>query len=94
MDKKIPKEVTLECIEAVVDGNAQFKKWGSFDEIEILETEGFVPDLNDSKYKDLLKARLKDRYDFIKSREEVKGGYDKLPDEALNAIKKLIDELN
>ncbi len=93
-DKKIPKEITLECVEAVVEGKAQFKKWGSFDEIEILEIEGFIPDLNDEKYTSLLKARLKDRYDLIKSREEVKGGYDKLPDEALNAIKKLIDELN
>ncbi len=93
MDKKIPKEVTLGCVEAVVEGKAKFKQWGNFENISIYEVEGFVPDLNDNEYKETLKARLKDRYAFIESRNDFKGGYDKLPKEALEAIKHLIDEV-
>ena len=93
MDKKIPKEVTLGCVEAVVEGKAEFKQWGSFENIDIYEVDGFVPDLNDNIYKDTLKARLKDRYAFIESRNDFKGGYDKLPKEALEAIKHLVDEV-
>lgn len=93
MDKKIPKEVTLGCVEAVVEGKAEFKQWGSFENIDIYEVDGFVPDLNDNVYKDTLKARLKDRYAFIESRNDFKGGYDKLPKEALEAIKHLVDEV-
>ena len=93
MDKKIPKEVTLGCVEAVVEGKAKFKQWGNFENIGIYEVEGFVPDLNNDEYKETLKARLKDRYAFIESRNDFKGGYDKLPKEALEAIKHLIDEV-
>lgn len=93
MDKKIPKEVTLGCVEAVVEGKAEFKQWGNFENIGIYEVEGFVPDLNNDEYKETLKARLKDRYAFIESRNDFKGGYDKLPKEALEAIKHLIDEV-
>ena len=93
MDKKIPKEVTLGCVEAVVEGKAKFKQWGNFENIDIYEVDGFVPDLNDNVYKDTLKARLKDRYAFIESRNDFKGGYDKLTKEALEAIKHLVDEV-
>lgn len=93
MDKKIPKEVTLGCVEAVVEGKAEFKQWGNFENIDIYEVDGFLPDLNDNVYKDTLKARLKDRYTFIESRNDFKGGYDKLPKEALEAIKHLVDEV-
>ena len=93
MDKKIPKEVTLGCVEAIVEGKAKFKQWGNFENIDIYEVDGFVPDLNDNVYKDTLKARLKDRYAFIESRNDFKGGYDKLPKEALEAIKHLVDEV-
>ena len=93
VDKKITKEVTLSCIEAVVEGTAQFKKWNNFSDLEIMEVEGFVPDMTDTKYHGLLEARLKDRAEFIKSRETFKEGYDKLPDETLEAVEKLIAEL-
>ncbi|MCJ7856430.1 phosphoenolpyruvate carboxykinase (ATP) [Lachnospiraceae bacterium NSJ-143] len=94
LERKIPKEITLGCLEAVVEGTADFRQWGNFSEIEIMEVEGFIPDLSDEAYKDMLNARLKDRYDFIKSRDKEKGGYDMLPEEASMAIKQLIDEMD
>ena len=94
MGKKVQPKDTLGVIEAVVEGKADFKQWGPFEDIEIFEWEGFVPDLNDKDYVDQLKARMNDRIKFVADRETVKGGFDKLPTEALDALKKVVDALN
>lgn len=94
MGKKVKPSDTLGILETIVEGKENFKQWGPFKDMDIMEWEGFVPDLNDPEYKAQLKARLEDRFKFIESREEAKGGFDKLPEEALNALKKLIMELN
>ena len=89
--KDVKKEITLGILEAIVEGKADFKQWGPFEDIEIFEQEGYVPDLNDADYAAALKARMNDRLDFVKSRETFKDGYDKLPNDALEAIRKVID---
>jgi phosphoenolpyruvate carboxykinase (ATP) len=94
MGKKVQKEDTLGVLEAVVEGTAQFKPWGPFSDIEIFEWPGFVPDLNDPEYIAQLKARMKDRVDFVDSRDTFKEGYDKLPQDAKDAIQKVVNELN
>ncbi len=94
MGKKVKPSDTLGILETIVEGKANFKQWGPFKDMEIMEWEGFVPNLNDSEYKAQLKARLEDRVKFIDSRNEAKGGFDKLPSEALEALKKLVIELN
>lgn len=93
MGKKVKPADTLGVIEAIVEGTAQFKQWGPFEDIEIFEWEGFVPDLNNAEYKEQLTARMNDRLKFVESREEFKAGYDKLPAEAADALKKVIQEL-
>lgn len=94
MGKKVQPKDTLGVIEAVVEGNATFKQWGPFEDIEIFEWEGFVPNLNDEEYKTQLKARMNDRVKFVESKETAKGGFDKLPEDALNALKKVVAALN
>ena len=94
MGKKVQKEDTLGVIEAVVDGTAKFEKWGPFSDIEIFNWEGFVPNLKDDAYLTQLKARMQDRYNFVESKITADGGYDKLPDDALKALDKVIKELN
>ena len=94
MGKKVKKEDTLGVIEAVVEGKAKFTKWGPFSDIEIYEWEGFVPNLKDQEYIKELKARMQDRVNFVKSRETFKGGFDKLPADALDAIEKVVKEAN
>jgi len=94
MGKKVKPSDTLGILETIVEGKATFKPWGPFTQMEIMEWEGFVPDLKDTEYKAQLKARLEDRVKFVESRDEAKGGFDKLPEEALDALKKLIIELN
>ena len=93
MDKKVTPAVTLGALEAIIEGDAQFKPWANFSDIEILEIEGFIPDLNDSEYTDQLKKRMEDRIKFIESKKTVREGFDKLPDEALQALKKVVNEL-
>jgi phosphoenolpyruvate carboxykinase (ATP) len=93
MGKKVKKEDTLGVLEAIVEGTAKFKQWGPFEDIEIFDWEGFVPDLNDAEYKAQLTARMNDRIAFVESRETFKSGYDKLPEDALAALKKVVSEL-
>ncbi len=94
MGKKVKKEDTLGVLEAIVENKANFEKWGPFEDIEILKWEGFEPDMNDADYKAALKNAMQNRVNAVKGFAEKKGGYDKLPDEALAALQKLVDELN
>lgn len=93
MGKKVQPKDTLGILEAIVEGKAEFKKWGNFDDIEIMEWEGFVPDLDDAEYKNALKGAMQNRVDAVKGFAENNSGYDKLPDEALAAVQKLVDAL-
>ncbi|NNJ32396.1 phosphoenolpyruvate carboxykinase (ATP) [Lacrimispora defluvii] len=93
MGKKVQPKDTLGILEAIVDKKAEFKQWGPFTDIEIFEWEGFVPDLNDPAYAEQLKARMQDRVKFVANMSVAKEGYDKLPDDALEAIQKVVDQL-
>ena len=93
MGKKVQPKDTLGILEAIVEKKAEFKPWGPFSDIEIMDWEGFVPDMNDPEYLAQLKARMQDRVDEIEEFAVVKEGYDKLPDDALEAIKKVVEEL-
>ena len=94
MGKKVKKEDTLGVLEAIVENKANFEKWGPFEDIEILKWDGFEPDMNDADYKAALKNAMQNRVNAVKGFAEKKGGYDKLPDEALAALQKLVDELS
>ncbi|MCQ2512838.1 MAG: phosphoenolpyruvate carboxykinase (ATP) [Lachnospiraceae bacterium] len=91
--KDVTKEITLGVLEDIVERKAIFKQWGPFEDIEIYEQEGYIPDLKDEKYVTALKARMNDRLEFVQSRNAFKDGYDKLPEDALAAIQKVIDNL-
>lgn len=93
MGKKVQKEDTLGILEAIVEKRADFHQWGPFSDIEIMDWEGFVPDMQDKNYTDQLKARMNDRVNEIKAFATEKEGYNKLPDDALGAIQKVVDEL-
>ena len=94
MGKKVQPKDTLGILEAIVEKKATFKKWGPFEDIEIFDWEGFVPDMNDKEYVSQLKARMQDRLKFVESMDTENGGYDKLPADAVEAIKKVVSQLN
>ncbi len=92
MGKKVQPKDTLGILESIVEGKAVFKQWGNFSDIEIMDWEGFVPNMQDADYLAQLKARMNDRVEFVKSLNSKKDGYDKLPEEALAAIEKVLHE--
>ncbi|MCH5298682.1 MAG: phosphoenolpyruvate carboxykinase (ATP) [Ruminococcus sp.] len=93
MGKKVKPADTLGILEAIVEKRAEFKKWGPFSDIEIMDWEGFDVDMNDADYKAALKSAMENRVDAIEGFATKKDGYDKLPDEALDAVKKVVSEL-
>ena len=94
MGKKVKPADTLGILETIVEEKAEFKPWGPFSDIEIMDWEGFVPDLKDPEYVGQFKARMQDRVNAVEGFATKKDGYDKLPDEALAALKKVVDEAN
>lgn len=94
MGKKVKPADTLGILETIVEGKASFTQWGPFEDIEIMDWEGFTPDLNDADYKAQLKNAMQNRVDAVQGFATKKEGYDKLPEEALAAVQKLVDALN
>jgi len=82
LDKKVPKEVTLNSIEKIVNGDADFKPFGNIADIEYLPVEGFEIEI-DEKYREMLNNSIDYRIEFLENMKEAKGGRDKLPEEAL-----------
>ena len=93
MGTKISKETTLQIIESIVEGKAQFHQWENFSNIEIMDIEGFNTSLSDVKYAYSFKARMNDRISFVTSRKIDKARIDKLPDDALEALNNVINEI-
>lgn len=90
LDKKIPKEVTIAIVEQIVDGTAQFKAFGNVPGMMTMDVEGFLPDFKDKEYIELLANSFDNRVRYLESLREFKGGRDQLPQEAHDALKKLI----
>lgn len=93
MGKKVKPADTLGILETIVEGKAEFKPWGPFSDIEIMDWEGFEVNMDDPAYKAALKDAMQNRVDAVEGFATKKEGYDKLPDEALEAIKKVVSEL-
>ena len=102
MGEKVKPADTLGILETIVEGKASFEQWGPFEDIEIMntwdgQTEGFKnfkADLGDADYKAQLKSAMETRVNAVKDFAAKKEGYDKLPDEALVALEKLVNALN
>ncbi len=97
MGTKVKPADTLGILETIVEGKAKFEQWGKFEDIEIMyewdgKTADFTPDLKDASYLEALKAAMQSRVGAVEGFATKKEGYDKLPDEALEALKKLVNE--
>ena len=98
MGTKCQPADTLGILETIVEGKAKFEQWGPLEDVEIMtewsgKTADFTADLNDAEYKAALKAAMESRVEAVEGFNTKDGGYDKLPDDALAAVKKLVDEL-
>ncbi len=98
MGTKVKPADTLGILETIVEGKAKFEKWGNFEDIEIMndwsgKTADFTPNLQDASYVAELKSAMETRVKAVKDFAEKKEGYDKLPDEALAALEKIVSEI-
>ena len=57
-----------------------------------MHIDGFDTSFNNKEYKEQFIKRMQDRINFIASRETEKAGLDKLPNDALEALNRVIDE--
>lgn len=88
-ETKVTPSVTLGLIEDIVTNNAKFEKFGPFSSLEYYKIPGYEPDFSNAEYCKNVKARMQDRLDFVSKLDNL----DKLPEEALNAIKETINEI-
>ena len=68
--------------------------FGNFTGMKTLELPNFKIDLQDTDYREQLRARFQDRLNFIVSRETERGGLDRLPDDAREALKRAVAEMS
>lgn len=93
MGKDIPAKLTLSIIEDIVEGTAQFRKWGSFSDIMTMHNEGYIADFSSYDYKEEFKAAWQKRMDFVDSRKFQNAGIDELPPDAILALSKVFEEV-
>jgi len=89
LGKKVTPKVTLGLIEDIVEEKAIFTEFGPFSDLEYYSIEGYEPDFADEDYLKRVKLRLLERLSYIDKLDN----YNKLPEEALNAIKKVVEEI-
>ena len=89
LDKKVTPQVTLGLIEDIVLERAQFVAFGPFSDLQYLPIAGFEPDFKDQAYLQNVKARLLDRLAYVSELDD----FNRLPDEALQALKKVTEEI-
>lgn len=88
-EKKVTVQATLGSLEAVIEGTAKFDEIG-LEGLSILPVEGYEMNFKDAAYKAQFIARIKDRINFFENNKTAKGGFDALPDEAADSMKKIV----
>lgn len=93
LDKKVPKEMTLSLLEDLVQGKDDFVPWERLEGLSYVPIEGFIPQMGDAEYRSFLKSRMLDRLEFVQSREEATKGFDTVPNECAECLKKLVESI-
>lgn len=86
MDKKIPKEVTLDILEKIVEEKLEFRDLCCFEEIAYSPIEGFEVDCENRIFDKMWKNALAYRIEYVKSLE---GTPDELPAEVIGELDSL-----
>lgn len=86
MDKKIPKEVTLNLLENMVEKKLEFENLCCFEGIDYAPVEGFEVDCDNRTFDKMWKNALVYRIEYVKSLE---GTADELPGEVLRELDQL-----
>lgn len=92
MENGIPKEVSLDIIEKIVDGNVDFKAFGPIEGFEYLALEDYPVHRFDAKYKQLIRSRMQIRLNFLLSFNQNNPKL-ALPVEAISRLERVINNL-
>lgn len=87
LEKKIPKEVTLNLLEQLVEGNLAFKPFGAYENLSYVEIPGFEPPFEVREYHHQLHQAFEFRYDYV---EKLIGHKNELPEEVMTVLKTLM----
>ena len=87
LDNKVPKEVTLDLLERLVEGTLEFKPFYKYPNLEYVEVPGFEPPFQVREYHHQLHKAFEFRYDYV---ETLIGHKNELPDEVLEVLKTLM----
>ncbi|MFP4458955.1 MAG: phosphoenolpyruvate carboxykinase (ATP) [Candidatus Zixiibacteriota bacterium] len=93
MGKDIPKELTLSLLEQIIEDEADFMPWPEIEEFSYLPVDGYEPDMQDVEYRKSFKNRMKDRYKFIETCHKNKKHVNYVPEECLDAMRRLLAKL-
>ncbi|MDU4512844.1 MAG: phosphoenolpyruvate carboxykinase (ATP) [Veillonella sp.] len=87
LEKKIPKEVTLDLLERLVEGDLQFEPFGAYENLSYVEVPGFEPPFDVREYHHQLHQAFEFRSEYM---EKLKDGKNELPHEVLDVLKTLM----
>ena len=87
LEKKVPKEVTLDLLERLVEGTLEFKPFYKYPNLEYVEVPGFEPPFQVREYHHQLHKAFEFRYDYV---EKLIGHKNELPEEVLEVLKTLM----
>ena len=87
LDNKVPKEVTLDLLERLVEGTLEFKPFYKYPNLEYVEIPGFEPPFQVREYHHQLHKAFEFRYDYV---ENLIGHKNELPEEVLEVLKTLM----
>ena len=77
-----------------MEDRANWVPFGDFSGMKTLELPDFKIDARDEAYRGQLRARFQDRLNFVVSRETERGGMDRLPDDAREALERAVAEMS
>lgn len=92
MGKGISKEVSLDVIEQIVEGRAQFKPFGPLEGFEYLDYKGYAVPNFDEKYRQLIRERMQVRLNFLLAFNQ-KYPKTALPVGAISRLEKVLQDL-
>ena len=87
LENKVPKEVTLDLLERLVEGTLEFKPFYKYPNLEYVEVPGFEPPFQVREYHHQLHKAFEFRYDYV---ENLIGHKNELPEEVLDVLKTLM----
>ncbi|MDN6639393.1 MAG: phosphoenolpyruvate carboxykinase (ATP) [Tetragenococcus sp.] len=91
--KDITPQVTLSSIEKIITGETSFASFGPIEEMSYLPIEDYEVDFGNKEYVKHVSARLQGRLDYILQVNDENEGYDALPKETEEAMRRVLAEL-